>query len=212
MDSNSKFTYWIRHGETAWNALGRYQGHQDSPLTDLGRQQAIASARNLRDRGITRLYSSPLRRAFETAEIFAEVLKLKRVHADERLREIGYGEWEGLTQEEVRSRWPELLKAWKRTPHLAAIPGAESLQSARSRLLDFSQDASHWSNHKDVVSVITHAGCIRILHLERRHIGLAAFRTVHVPPASIWPMAMDESFRSSATPILGKGFSICASL
>lgn len=211
MESDSPFTYWVRHGETVWNVLGKYQGNHDSPLTAFGRQQALISARFLRRGGIRRLYTSPMRRAVETAAVFAEVLGLSEVRADDRLREIGYGQWEGLTQEEVRSRWPEQLRAWKRAPHLAAIPGAESLQLTRARLLDFSRDPTHWSKRDDGVAVITHAGCIRLLHLEQRRTGLAAFRNIRVPHASIWPVAMARHFQSSAAPILNKEPSTCAS-
>jgi len=103
--------YYIRHGETAWNAEGRFQGSQDIPLNELGRSQAVAAGIILaglivRDgHAISALpyVSSPLGRARSTMELVRETLKLPRddYAIDDRLREIGYGQWEGLTLPEM---------------------------------------------------------------------------------------------------------------
>jgi broad specificity phosphatase PhoE len=99
--------YYIRHGETAWNAEGRFQGSQDIPLNDLGRRQAAAAggiladlfARDGRSEASLTFVASPLGRARSTMELVRGVLKLPRdaYALDDRLREIGYGRWEGST-------------------------------------------------------------------------------------------------------------------
>ena len=96
----------VRHGETDWNRENRFQGHADTPLNEDGRSQARELADMLRGESVTALYTSPLRRASETATIVAETLGVE-ARTLEALREIDVGSWEGLTIDEVRERYPE---------------------------------------------------------------------------------------------------------
>jgi broad specificity phosphatase PhoE len=96
----------VRHGETDWNRERRYQGHADTPLNEDGRNQAKELANLLAAEPVTALYTSPLRRATETAEIIAAKLGVEP-RALEALREIDVGAWEGLTIDQVRGRYPE---------------------------------------------------------------------------------------------------------
>jgi phosphoserine phosphatase len=96
----------VRHGETDWNREHRFQGRADQPLNAAGRRQARHLARRLRDEPLTTVYTSPLRRASETAEIVAGAFGLEPRPLD-ALLEIDVGAWEGLTIEDVRMRYPE---------------------------------------------------------------------------------------------------------
>jgi broad specificity phosphatase PhoE len=100
-----------RHGETDWNRENRFQGHADPPLNDTGRAQAAALAKALADESLDAVYSSPLRRAFETAEIAAAPHGLEPVPVD-ALREVDVGSWEGLTRAEIEQRYPEQFARW----------------------------------------------------------------------------------------------------
>jgi broad specificity phosphatase PhoE len=100
-----------RHGETDWNAGYRFQGHADPPLNATGRAQARELAAMLADRSFAAVYASPLRRAFETAEIVAAPHGLRAV-AVEGLREVDVGAWQGLTRDEVEARFPEQFTRW----------------------------------------------------------------------------------------------------
>src|SRR5918999_3118854 len=100
-----------RHGETDWNRESRFQGHADPPLNELGRQQARELAGSLTDSGVAAVYASPLARARETAEIVAEVLGLP-VETRMALREVDVGSWQGLTREEVETRYPDDFRRW----------------------------------------------------------------------------------------------------
>ncbi|MEL6792727.1 MAG: histidine phosphatase family protein [Pseudomonadota bacterium] len=86
--------YFLRHGETTWNAIGRTQGQLDAPLSDLGRRQAAAAADTLRNHPIQRIVASPLSRARDTAEAAAAALGLS-VTYDDALMEFHAGEWQG---------------------------------------------------------------------------------------------------------------------
>lgn len=107
----SSTLFLARHGETEWNRIGRWQGKTDIPLSEVGRAQARMLAERLRDRGITQIYASDLSRARETAEIVGLALGVSRLGFDPRLRERGFGCFEGLTREECAERHAE---AWQR--------------------------------------------------------------------------------------------------
>ena len=100
-----------RHGETDWNREGRFQGFADPTLNDTGRAQAAGLAAELAGVELAAVYSSPLRRAFETAELLAAAHQLAPA-AVEALREVDVGSWQGLTREEVEARFPEQFARW----------------------------------------------------------------------------------------------------
>ena len=118
--------YLARHGETVWNAQGRYQGRLDSPLTDTGRAQARSTAETMRERGIERLLCSPLGRARDTAHVVETALGLG-AEIDADLAESDIGRWEGLTRDEVEAAFPgELARREADRLHYRP-PGGESL-------------------------------------------------------------------------------------
>lgn len=146
----------VRHGETDWNAEGRWQGHADPPLNDVGRRQAEQLAETLAADPPAAVYSSDLARARETAEIVGARLRLP-VALDRRLREVDVGEWSGLTRDEVEHRYPE---GWqRRTAGGAGWEQGESYDAMRVRVLEALQAiaAAHDGGR---VLVITHGGPI----------------------------------------------------
>ncbi|WP_027070165.1 histidine phosphatase family protein [Novilysobacter defluvii] len=121
-----------RHGETAWNAEGRYQGQSDIPLSPVGEAQARALGGRLRDVAIARAVASPLARARRTAEL-ALGGRAGLLSTDPGLLEIAHGSWEGLLASEIGARDPDRLRAWRETPHEVLMPGGESLQQVFDR-------------------------------------------------------------------------------
>ncbi len=159
--------YYIRHGETEWNALGRLQGAQDVPLNKLGREQSVHAGRILaellrrdgRSASSLSFVASPLGRARQTMELVRGTLKLQRsaYAIDDRLRELGYGEWEGSTLAEAQARDPELFarreaEKWTMTP-----PGGESYVSLQARVGEWYRGLA-----ADTVAV-AHGGTARAL-------------------------------------------------
>jgi broad specificity phosphatase PhoE len=100
-----------RHGETDWNREGRFQGHADPPLNRTGRAQAVDLSAALMAEQLAAVYSSPLRRALETAEVLAASHGLEPVPVDD-LREVDVGSWSGLTRAEVEERFPAQFARW----------------------------------------------------------------------------------------------------
>jgi glucosyl-3-phosphoglycerate phosphatase len=114
----------IRHGQSTWNADGRWQGQADPPLSLLGEEQAYDAARRLRVGQFSRVVASDLQRARRTAEILAEALGLA-VEVDAGLREIDVGEWQGLTRAQIDERAPGALADWSEG-RSQSTPGGES--------------------------------------------------------------------------------------
>jgi phosphoserine phosphatase len=100
-----------RHGETDWNRDNRFQGRADPPLNDAGREQAATLAASLAGEQLDAVYSSPLRRAVETADVVAAPHGLEPTPV-EALREVDVGSWQGLTRTEIESRYPEQFRRW----------------------------------------------------------------------------------------------------
>lgn len=122
----------IRHGQTAWNKDVRFRGRTDLPLDETGRAQARRVGERLRREPVAAVYASPLSRAVETARPLAESLGLA-VQPHPGLLDMDYGQWQGLTPEEVSARWPELHHLWQQSPDRVAIPGGESLSAVQDR-------------------------------------------------------------------------------
>ncbi len=127
--------YLVRHGESTWNEVGRIQGKQDPPLSDLGRRQARALAGGLRHEQLDAIYSSSQQRARSTAEIVAGVHGLP-VTIVEDLTEIDHGHWEGLTQLEVEQQFAASFQTWLQRPSQTQMPGGEHCLSLQQRVLD----------------------------------------------------------------------------
>jgi alpha-ribazole phosphatase len=129
-----------RHGETDWNTGEIFRGRADVPLNATGLRQAKLLAEYLKGEKIDAVYSSPLQRAVKTAEAIAarQGLDIKTV---ENINDIDYGEWQGLSLDEVKERYPELYQDWLDTPEQVRLPGGESLAEVRGRVMPFVDDA-----------------------------------------------------------------------
>jgi len=170
-----------RHGETSWNAKRRYQGQTDVPLSDVGRRQAAALSRRLALREIHAIYVSDLQRAFETAQIIAEPHGLSPVVAP-CLREISFGDWEGLTYDEVQARDPENLAAWLSTPVDVAPAHGETMSQVAERVKPL-LDTLVRDHQGQTVLWVTHGGLLRIL----------LCLLLELPLRSHWKLRMDNT-------------------
>ena len=147
----------VRHGETDWNLGNRFQGHADPPLNGTGRAQARELAETLAARPVAAVYSSPLQRAFETAQVVAAPHGLSPVPVD-GLREVDVGAWQGLTRGEVEQRFPEQFRRW-----LAFGQGwddGESYEEMARRVITSLLELAGRHEGETVIAV-THGGPIR---------------------------------------------------
>jgi len=130
----------VRHGETNWNSAEIFRGRADVPLNDIGVEQAERLGDYLSGEKIDVIYSSPLQRAVQTAGAIARRQDLD-VNTVVNLTDIDYGQWQGLSSDEVADRYPELYQDWLDTPEQVRIPGGESLEDVRCRAMPFLEDA-----------------------------------------------------------------------
>ncbi|MGB4429547.1 MAG: alpha-ribazole phosphatase, partial [Thermacetogeniaceae bacterium] len=151
----------VRHGETIWNHVSRYQGHTDVELSDTGREQARLLADRLRSEKIKAVYSSDLKRAYETASILAAPHQLK-VQIAEELREINFGVWEGLTFKEISEKYKELAEKWYQSPASVRIPKGETFFEVKERAYNAIMKLLK-ENDPGTIIVVAHGGTIRAI-------------------------------------------------
>ena len=168
----------IRHGQTNWNLEQRFQGQSDIPLNETGRKQADALADHLSAEHFDAIYSSDLQRATETAKIICK----SEFHSDPRLREVNFGDWEGLTYDEIKAKHPETLAAWEDDIYKNAPPNGETLEGLAVRV-HFMLDELR-ENHEDQnILIVAHGGVLQTL------ICLA----LKLPPTMYWQFHRKEA-------------------
>ncbi|MBX7247370.1 MAG: histidine phosphatase family protein [Candidatus Sumerlaeaceae bacterium] len=151
----------VRHGQTIWNAQGRWQGWQDSPLTELGIEQAQTAATELRDYAVDRAFTSDAGRAVQTAEILAAPHGLIAIPVPE-LRERNYGGYEGLTSVEIEERFPgSRYTAGRDTRENWRPPDGETLSEVRDRVAPFVENLVRDFPGQTLL-LVTHSGVVRV--------------------------------------------------
>ncbi|RMH93550.1 histidine phosphatase family protein [Lysobacter pythonis] len=152
-----------RHGETPWNAEGRYQGQVDIPLSPVGEAQARALGERLEGLRIDRAVASPLGRARRTAELALGETRAALLTFDDGLLEIAHGEWEGLLAGEIQQRDPELMRAWRAAPESLQMPGGESLRQVLERAWPAFERACAGLGEGDTLLIVAHDAVNRVL-------------------------------------------------
>lgn len=151
----------IRHGESIWNQERRIQGNLDPGLSDRGKAQAALLAARLKGRPFTALYTSPLRRALDTAAILGESTSLAPRPID-GLREIRLGEWEGKTATEIRTTSGNLYDRWLDRPlDVSSPPGGEEIRAFQQRAVEAIESLRRSHIDGDLL-VVTHGGVIKV--------------------------------------------------
>jgi alpha-ribazole phosphatase len=170
--------FWlIRHGKPAGEARGRCYGSLDIGLSERGRAQMARVGKHLKDEPIAAIYSSPRRRALESARILEERFStsvMNRAQRHERsasliacptnpdLREIDFGDFEGLSYDDIAARYPELYRQWMETPTEVRFPKGENFREMRGRVLEtFDSIEREWRGQ--TVAIVSHGGVNRIL-------------------------------------------------
>ena len=183
--------YFARHGESDWNAANRFQGHSDRPLTELGRRQAEQLAEALTAAtSLSAIYSSPLRRALETAAIVGARLGLEPVQLD-GLREVDVGAWAGLSRTEVERRHPKAFRRW--------LDGGEGWEDGETyaamaaRVLEAVRGIAD-AHPDDELLVVSHGGPIRAVQAAADGMDVRAHRRVSrvEPNAGLSRLAVED--------------------
>ena len=195
----------VRHGATDWNLQGRCQGSSDRELSEPGIRQAQQIATLLGTEEIHAVYSSHLRRARQTAELISQPHDLP-VLIEEELRELDHGELEGLTFNEIKTRYGEFLTRWRSEPADIRVPGGE-------RLADVAERA--WNGLSEIVQ--RHAGAKRILVVSHNFpiLGIVCritgthlndYRTFHLDPCGVTRLGRDGASGWSITHVNSRAY------
>jgi probable phosphoglycerate mutase len=194
----------IRHGQTQWNTEKRFQGRQDSPLTELGQQQALAAGRWLATSRFSSAWCSPASRAQSTAALLNSCReKPLEFRTSEALAEMHFGEWEGRTRPEIEARWGEPARQFWNAPELWQPFGGESFLQAQERVTSF---VSRLQPATDPVLLISHGMSIQLLlHAIRAKPFARLHETPFVLQASLTKLRIATEFAPSGWEIVVAG-------
>jgi broad specificity phosphatase PhoE len=149
-----------RHGETVWNVEKVYRGRTDVNLDEVGIKQAELLGRHLSNWELEAIYSSPLRRAIDTANSIARYQKIG-IHIAEGIIDFDYGEWQSLSEQRVKNLYPTLHDEWHNNPHKVRMPGGESLEDVKKRAIKVVNDVL--SEYQGSVVLVSHRVVNKVL-------------------------------------------------
>lgn len=153
--------YLVRHGQTEWNVQHRFQGHKDSPLTELGIQQAEWLGDALKEDTFDLIYSSTSNRAYHTADIIRGERDVPIIDCEE-FKEINLGVWEGQTQEQIAKSYPQQLDHFWNHPELFSVQDSETFNEVRERAVNKLVDIIG-SNPGASILLVTHTVVVKVL-------------------------------------------------
>lgn len=197
----------VRHGATDWNLQGRCQGSSDRDLSEAGIRQAGQIADVLGNEEFSAIYSSHLRRARQTAELISRPHNLP-VLIEEDLRELDHGELEGLTFNEIKTRYADFLIRWRSEPAEIRVPGGERLADVAERAWSSLSAMAQRHAHAERILVVSHN--FPILGIVCRVTGthLNDYRTFHLDPCGVTRLARDAAKGWTVTQVNGKEYPI----
>jgi len=180
----------VRHAQTAWNEQKRFQGSSDTPLTSRGEWQAQRLGACLAKRELCALFSSDLQRALETASAITAYHDLDLVQ-DNRLRELDFGGWEGMTYPEIKAEDPEKLRAWEEDWQRVSPPGGESFQTLIERVTSFA-DRFLKPGNEGQTAIVAHGGSLGCLLCHLLDLELSRYWQFAMAPASLTEISVHQ--------------------
>lgn len=154
--------YLIRHGQTDWNIAGKIQGTHDIPLNETGRGQALKLAEAMDTRPVAKIFSSPLKRAANTAAVIGERQNTE-ICSMKQLVEVEFGKWEGLTWAEIQKEYPEEFKGWTVKPEMVSPPGGEVLEHIQGRCIGAWNEIRKITAGMEDVAIVSHGATLKHL-------------------------------------------------
>ena len=184
--------YLVRHGQTAWNKVGRWQGNQEVPLDEVGIEQTMKLASKLSQYRVGKIYASPLKRVAMSADILREKIGGEIVYS-QGLREVHLGEWEGYTSDEIIENYGELFHVWVENPAAQIGFGVENILDLQDRAYkEFEEIASH---EKEDIIIVSHGTWTRCLLCKLLNIPLENRRGFEVSNTGISVIDCDAAER-----------------
>lgn len=186
----------IRHGETEWNALGKFQGSRDIDLSEEGIMQADFLKKRI-NKNFDYIYCSPLKRALKTAQILSENMEINPVIYED-LREIDFGKWEGLTIEDIKNNYPEIFREWLTDDTTGPLCGGDhSLRDASIRAKHAILNIASENKGKNI-AVVAHGGIIKAALIGIFNWNMTMYHRLRLGNTSVSRLYFDDSM----TPII----------
>ena len=194
--------FLVRHGETDWNKNHRFQGRMDIPLNKAGRAQAHALALALKGEPLTAIYSSPLKRAVETAQHIMAYHTTTPIIEEAGLIEMDLGEFDGMEAQHWSEKYPNLLEIWKESPSKMKMPGGEGLKEVQARAVVTLESICRRSSpgsrllfvsHNFVITTLLCHACGKSLdHFRELRQGIAALNILYKQGNRMWVESMND--------------------
>lgn len=178
-----KKIFLVRHGESKWNVLKKIQGQQDVPLTDRGKSQAYQIGDRLLSEKIDSIYSSDLKRAYDTAAIIGKKLQID-VNPMTELREINFGQWEGASYDKIYSTNHKEIILWRKAPEKLNIDGIESLKKLQLRAMSAVKKIINSETGNNIL-IVSHSATLKTIILGLLNIDLANFKNLTLDNVSL---------------------------
>jgi phosphoserine phosphatase len=182
--------YLVRHGETEYNRTGRFQGRNDQPLNERGRQQAQALAKALQDEKFAAIYTSPLPRSLETAGFIRAFHPAVPLIEEPNFMEMDLGDFEGLDGRKWMEQNQDFVKAWTQNPAAVRMPGGETLQEVQNRAVEALMGVTDRYDPGSTLLICSHNFVLLTILCHALQIPLARFREVKKGTASYSVLAL----------------------
>ena len=184
----------VRHGETDWNKLGKFQGRQDIDLNARGISQAKETARAVVEWQHSTIYSSPLRRTMQVAQEIGQLSGMPIAQVP-GFMELSLGDLEGVSGEEMRTGWPEVFAAWNDNPATVSMPHGESLAQLEERAWNSLTELEGAHTEDEALIVVSHNFAIRVMIGKMLGIPLSNFHRMWLGLSSISTVEIDQRGR-----------------
>ena len=186
-----KRIFLIRHGQTESNRRSIYSGRSDEELTPEGIEKVKRTSPAIEELGIERIFTSPVKRAVQTAEIMNRRLCIPMELRDEFM-EIKMGPWKGLSEEEVSRSYPRDWRIWNTTPFRLNVRGRETLEQVQTRSLK-GIEAIRGMPDIHTSLIVTHVSVIRLLYMFYNAIGRNKYRSIDVSNGTVFRLLFSQS-------------------
>jgi len=182
--------YIVLHGETLWNKEEVFRGRKDIPLNEIGEKQAELVGVYFKDKKISRIVSSPLTRAVQTAKAIEKTTGIS-IEIKQEFTDINFGIWEGLSIREVERSHATDFKIWKQSPEKLMVRGGETLETVRARISTGLADMI--STDDSAIIIVTHRVICKLIVLHLLKIGSEHFWDMKYDPASVTLMERNNN-------------------
>ena len=179
-----KRIFLVRHGEIPSNKINRYSGWSEEELNETGVRQAREVAQRLDHYHIGHVFTSPIKRAVQTAHIIGDALGIEPV-VEPGLKELRLGSWEGLSTEDIAGRYPHEWHIWNTDPSRLRLPGRETLEELLDRAVWAIKNIKKETNGNSGTVAITHVAIIRVLQLWVQKRSLDLYKKIEIPNGAI---------------------------